>query len=160
MTPWRNTIVNIFRVSVLCGVTALPYMFAALEERSGGSSLNGTFPYPVACLALLEAPCFYTHLVLRWWLKKQEKSLLSKLQGSAFTGTVTIVTVTVPRSTTMLLLHPNCKLHVCFPCMICLTRYVTAVIVTGHHNCIMPLQNSVAATKQQPQVCPDNRTGS
>ena len=89
-----------------------------------------------------------------------KKSMLSKLQGSAFTRSVTIVAVTVPRSTKMLLFYPDCKLHVRYPYMICLTRYVTAVIVTGHHHCIMPLQNSVAATKQQPQACFDNRAGS
>ena len=88
-----------------------------------------------------------------------KKCLLSKLQGSAFTRTGTIVTVTVTRSTIMLLFHPDCKQHVCYPCRICLNRCVTAVIVTGHHDCIMPLQNSVAATKQQPQACPDNRAG-
>ena len=57
----------------------------------------------------------------------------------------------------MLLFHPYCKPHVRYPCMICLTRYVTAVIVTGHHDCIMPFQNSVAATKQQPQACPETQ---
>ena len=46
----------------------------------------------------------------------------------------------------MLLFHPDCTLHVCYPCMICINRYVTAVIVTGHHGCIMPLRNSVTTT--------------
>ena len=100
----------------------------------------------MCAMVLLEAPCCYTHLVSSFL----KKSLLSKLQGSAFTRTVTTVTVTVPGSTITSLFHPYCKPHVRYPCMICLTRYVTAVIVTGHHDCIMPLQNSVAAAKQQP----------
>ena len=63
------------------------------------------------------------------------------------------------QDTLMLLFYLDCKLHVRYPYIICLTRYVTAVIVRGHHDCITPLQNSVAATKQQPQACPDNRAG-